>query len=242
MSVVQQRPPTKIELEEKDKQEVLIFFSFQIIVYIKLQEMIKNIARCSCYNQGVPGKNLARNLQKLKPFFHRKRPIEAVESDLEVKPMEVEIKLRLAQAAHSSLLELLKPYYQTTYNQENYFFDGINKELSTQKVVLRLRFFNEKEKATITIKGRQVLKDGVGVASEQETDVDPIASRNFLNNPDELFKLDDPLLKDLKSYADQLCHMLYIQMELQSTRFSLIGWFQKCQTCAQLGRFSFRGG
>eukprot|EP01024_Parvocaulis_polyphysoides_P054621 TRINITY_DN5525_c0_g6_i1.p2 TRINITY_DN5525_c0_g6~~TRINITY_DN5525_c0_g6_i1.p2 ORF type:complete len:198 (-),score=33.02 TRINITY_DN5525_c0_g6_i1:332-925(-) len=112
--------------------------------------------------------------------------------------MEVEVKLRLPQVAHTSLIEVLKPYYQTTYFQENYFFDGQNKELSAQRVVLRLRFYNKDEKAVVTIKGRQVLKDGVGRASEQEADVDPNLAREFLNNPEGLLNLDIALMKELK--------------------------------------------
>lgn len=44
--------------------------------------------------------------------------------------MEVEVKLRLPSAeAHASLAKVLAPFYETTYNQENIFFDGSNKEL-----------------------------------------------------------------------------------------------------------------
>eukprot|EP01025_Chloroclados_australasicus_P019120 TRINITY_DN2029_c0_g1_i1.p1 TRINITY_DN2029_c0_g1~~TRINITY_DN2029_c0_g1_i1.p1 ORF type:complete len:198 (+),score=21.93 TRINITY_DN2029_c0_g1_i1:265-858(+) len=112
--------------------------------------------------------------------------------------MEVEVKLRLQQAGHSSLIEVLKPFYQQTYNQENYFFDGSNQELSTNRVVLRLRFYNTSEKAVITIKGKQVLKDGIGRATEQEAEVDPKIARGFLDNPNDLLNMDIDLMKDFK--------------------------------------------
>eukprot|EP01023_Acetabularia_acetabulum_P050240 TRINITY_DN5419_c0_g1_i1.p2 TRINITY_DN5419_c0_g1~~TRINITY_DN5419_c0_g1_i1.p2 ORF type:complete len:198 (-),score=26.49 TRINITY_DN5419_c0_g1_i1:253-846(-) len=112
--------------------------------------------------------------------------------------MEVEVKLRLPQAGHSLLIEKLKPFYLTTYNQENYFFDGAKQELSSQKVVLRLRFYNIQEKAVITIKGKSVLQDGIGRASEVESDVDPNLARSFLKNPKGLLNLENPLVQDLK--------------------------------------------
>lgn len=40
--------------------------------------------------------------------------------------MEVEVKLRLADAAaHAALAAALQPSYRTTHQQENYFFDGV---------------------------------------------------------------------------------------------------------------------
>lgn len=36
--------------------------------------------------------------------------------------------------------------------QENYFFDGPNKELNTRLVVLRLRFYDTDKKAVLTLK------------------------------------------------------------------------------------------
>ena len=36
--------------------------------------------------------------------------------------------------------------------QENFFFDGAQKELSSQRVVLRVRFYNVDHKALITVK------------------------------------------------------------------------------------------
>jgi uncharacterized protein YjbK len=36
--------------------------------------------------------------------------------------------------------------------QENYFFDGLNKELNSRLVVLRLRFYDTDKKAVLTLK------------------------------------------------------------------------------------------
>lgn len=49
---------------------------------------------------------------------------------------------------------LLQGGLKATYAQENFFFDGPNKELSSERAVLRLRFYNTDEKATLTLKVR----------------------------------------------------------------------------------------
>lgn len=36
--------------------------------------------------------------------------------------------------------------------QENFFFDGAGQELSSRRVVLRVRFYNQDQKAVITVK------------------------------------------------------------------------------------------
>jgi len=67
--------------------------------------------------------------------------------------MEVEVKLRLADAvAHAKLAEALQPGYRTTHQQENFFFDGSQQELSSRRVVLRVRFYDTDKKAVITVK------------------------------------------------------------------------------------------
>ncbi len=67
--------------------------------------------------------------------------------------MEVEVKLRLTDAAaHAKLAEALQPGYRATYQQENFFFDGAQQELSSRRVVLRVRFYNGDQKAVITVK------------------------------------------------------------------------------------------
>lgn len=67
--------------------------------------------------------------------------------------LQVEIKLRLPdKAAHDRVADLLKTSHRETHLQENFFFDGTNKELSSQRVVLRCRFYNTDKKAEITCK------------------------------------------------------------------------------------------
>lgn len=114
--------------------------------------------------------------------------------------VEVEVKLRLPDAAaHAKLAQALQPGYKATFQQENFFFDGAQQELSKERVVLRVRFYNGDQKAVITIKGKQVLKDGIGRAPEEEEPVDPALARQFLQDPAKLLHLGTPLLENLKS-------------------------------------------
>lgn len=63
------------------------------------------------------------------------------------------MKLRLADAAaHATLAAALEPTRRATHQQENYFFDGAAQELSSKRVVLRVRFYNQDAKAVITVK------------------------------------------------------------------------------------------
>lgn len=83
--------------------------------------------------------------------------------------MEVEVKIRLPNRdAYDKLTEILGTGIKATHEQENYFFDGPNRELGSTRTVLRLRFYNGSKKAVITVKGEQLLKDGIGRASEVE--------------------------------------------------------------------------
>ncbi|GAB4823572.1 hypothetical protein N2152v2_010618 [Parachlorella kessleri] len=111
----------------------------------------------------------------------------------------VEVKLRLAGAeAHAKLAKALQASYRITHEQENFFFDGSKQELSSQRVVLRVRFYGIDKKAVITLKGRQVLKDGIGRAPEEEEGVDPLQARVFLTDPSRLLHLDIPLMAKLR--------------------------------------------
>ena len=42
--------------------------------------------------------------------------------------------------------------YRRTHDQENYFFDGGEGELSRHYHIMRLRFYNKDEKAILTVK------------------------------------------------------------------------------------------
>ncbi|KAL6768315.1 hypothetical protein ACKKBF_B38650 [Auxenochlorella protothecoides x Auxenochlorella symbiontica] len=115
------------------------------------------------------------------------------------KVMEVEIKLRLKdEEAHARLAAALKASYRTTHEQENYFFDGSSAELSSARVILRLRFYNFDKKALLTVKGKQVLVDGVGRCPETEVEVPPDQARGYLSDPNRLLEAGLPLVDGLK--------------------------------------------
>jgi len=112
--------------------------------------------------------------------------------------MEVEVKIRLPdRAAYDKVAAVLAPGKTASHAQENYFFDGSSRELESTRSVLRLRFYNGDHKAVITVKGKQILQDGIGRASEVEEDApDAAAARAWLAQPDLLLQ-SSPLLKQL---------------------------------------------
>lgn len=67
--------------------------------------------------------------------------------------LQVEVKLRLeGPGAHAKLAAVLAPGRVATHQQENYFFDGPNRELNSRFVVLRVRFYDTDKKAVLTLK------------------------------------------------------------------------------------------
>lgn len=113
---------------------------------------------------------------------------------------EVEIKLRLPDsAAYEALCQALIPCFKQAHDQENWFFDGAAAELSSRRVVLRLRFYDTDRKAVITVKGAQVLEGGVGTAPEEEESVDPKVARGFLADPQAMLESSSPLIAKLKA-------------------------------------------
>lgn len=117
-----------------------------------------------------------------------------------LKGIEVEVKIRIPDSASfAAAKKVLLPCFQAMYDQENYFFDGAKQELSSQKVILRVRFMNGDSKAVITCKGRQMLKDGVGRAPEEEEEVSPQLARQFLVDPSSLASHDSPLMEKLRN-------------------------------------------
>lgn len=104
--------------------------------------------------------------------------------------MEVEIKLRLPnKEAHDKVAEALKDSYIETHDQENFFYEGSEKELNKAKVSLRTRFYGVDKKCVITMKGRQSMVGGVGTATEVEEDCNPAEARTWLKDPDALLNL-----------------------------------------------------
>lgn len=67
--------------------------------------------------------------------------------------LQVEIKLRLPnKEAHAQVAEVLKGAYRETHEQENFFFDGSNNELTEAKLALRVRFYGVDKKAVVSLK------------------------------------------------------------------------------------------
>lgn len=65
----------------------------------------------------------------------------------------MEIKLRLPnKEAHDTVADALKDSYIETHDQENFFFEGSEKELNKAKVSLRTRFYGVDKKCQITMK------------------------------------------------------------------------------------------
>lgn len=109
------------------------------------------------------------------------------------------MKLRLPSAeAHARVAELLKPSQEATFLQENIFFDGANQELSSNRVVLRIRFYNCDTKCVLTVKGRAVLVDGIGRATEEEEEIEPQQGRAYVDNPGLLSAAPIPVLASLR--------------------------------------------
>lgn len=115
--------------------------------------------------------------------------------------MEVEIKLQLPdKAAHEKVLSLLAPSQKAKYAQRNYFFDSPDGRVSKFRRTLRVRFFDD-DKAVLTIKGRQEMKDGVGRATEVEDDLPLDFAKKCLNDPSLLLTSNSQHLQQIKSDA-----------------------------------------
>lgn len=97
------------------------------------------------------------------------------------------MKLRLADAAaHEKVAALLAPSHQVTHLQENVFFDGAAQQLSSARMVLRLRFYNGDQRCVVTLKGKAVIIDGISRGSEVEEDIDVGLARSCVADPSQL--------------------------------------------------------
>lgn len=113
--------------------------------------------------------------------------------------MEVEVKLRLgSQADRQKTAQLLAASQLATYAQENFFFDGSNQELSSRRVVARVRFYNTDEKATLTVKGKAVVQNGISTVAEEEHEIPPAQGRAIVQQPDKLLEVDSQLVQKIK--------------------------------------------
>ncbi len=67
--------------------------------------------------------------------------------------LQVEIKLRLPnKEAHDKVAAALKDSYIEAHDQENFFYEGSEKELNKAKVSLRTRFYGVDKKCVIAMK------------------------------------------------------------------------------------------
>ncbi|XP_050135944.1 triphosphate tunnel metalloenzyme 3-like [Malus sylvestris] len=107
------------------------------------------------------------------------------------KAMEVEVKLRLPDAAaHQKLTDLLSPFHTQTLIQENIFFDGSNSELSSNLAILRLRFYDVDRRCVLCLKAKPVISDGVSRVLELEEPFDPVLGRVCVAEPWRLTAVD----------------------------------------------------
>lgn len=65
----------------------------------------------------------------------------------------------MSKEDHTKAKRLFGDGHVATYDQENFFFDGEDKALSSNFVIMRIRFYNKTEKAVLTVKvGQMSLK------------------------------------------------------------------------------------
>ncbi|KAK0570932.1 hypothetical protein LWI29_008667 [Acer saccharum] len=111
-------------------------------------------------------------------------------------PMEVEVKLRLKDAsAHKQVTTLLSPFHVKTLNQHNLFFDTPTSSLSSQRAVLRLRFFDKDARCIVSLKAKPTLVDGVSRVEEDEEELDPVAATDCVENPAKLYDIDSRVVR-----------------------------------------------
>lgn len=109
--------------------------------------------------------------------------------------MEVEVKLRLHDAAaHGQVSTLLSPFHVKTHRQENFFFDGSSGELSARRAVLRIRFYDGDARCVICLKARAVLVDGVSRVEEDEEELEPSVGRACVEDPERLKAVESRIL------------------------------------------------
>ncbi|KAK9800869.1 hypothetical protein WJX73_002996 [Symbiochloris irregularis] len=70
--------------------------------------------------------------------------------------------------------------------------------------LLKCRFYNDTERALLTLKGQQNLVGGIGRGTELETDIDPIKARALLQSPDDLLGMKI-------GFVDEVCRKLGVE-------------------------------
>ncbi|KAF9202446.1 hypothetical protein BGZ49_007406, partial [Haplosporangium sp. Z 27] len=101
--------------------------------------------------------------------------------------MEIEIKIRLSTEADTARLEHAlggSPF--VSEDQDNVFFEGVNKELIKNKLVFRIRIIEKSGKdriAVVALKGNAVLVDGISKVEEEEEVIDIKIAEQIIENP-----------------------------------------------------------
>jgi adenylate cyclase class IV len=117
--------------------------------------------------------------------------------------MEVEVKLRLLDAANHSLLkEILSPFHLKKLNQKNVFYDSANGVLASQRAVLRLRSFNdnndESTRCVLSLKAKAVLINGVSRVEEDEEEIEPLIGKQCVEEASKLGSIESRVIKRCK--------------------------------------------
>ncbi|EEF30075.1 triphosphate tunnel metalloenzyme 3 [Ricinus communis] len=113
--------------------------------------------------------------------------------------MEVEVKLRIQDAAnHTRLKTLLSPSHIKTHNQQNLFFDSISSSLSSQLAVLRMRFFNNDSLCVLSLKAKPLLVNGVSRVQEDEEEINPTIGRECVADPSKLISIESRIISRCK--------------------------------------------
>ena len=133
--------------------------------------------RAAVYNSGR--RLLARHSHRRPKETHSRSTHRNLSVKSNQATMEVEVKIRLPDRASYDKVASLMSTPVATHEQENFFFDGPNNKLGSTKTVLRVRWYNKNDQAVITVKGEQILKDGIAKAPEVEEMLsDPALARS----------------------------------------------------------------
>nr|XP_043607981.1 triphosphate tunnel metalloenzyme 3-like [Erigeron canadensis] len=106
-------------------------------------------------------------------------------------PMEVEVKLRLPNAAaHQKLSSILSPHHTKTHLQENLFFDTPSLTLATaHHAALRLRFYDLDTHSVLSLKSKPSISSGISRIEELEEPLDPGLGRTCVAEPSRFKKM-----------------------------------------------------
>uniref|UniRef100_A0A2P2NGB1 CYTH domain-containing protein n=1 Tax=Rhizophora mucronata TaxID=61149 RepID=A0A2P2NGB1_RHIMU len=125
--------------------------------------------------------------------------------------MEVEVKLRLRDAAaHSHLKSILSPFHTKTHNQQNLFFDTAAATLAAQRAVLRLRFSDNDARCVLSLKAKPVLVNGVSRVEEDEEEIDPPIGRECARDPPKLSSIESGIIRRCKDEFGSVGEMGFV--------------------------------